>query len=111
MEEINWNEVIESNILILKENETVQVKFLDNGFIDSVEIIDKKTNKTKTIKKYVFQVVNLSDNKKMELSTLASRLMSQLKLFNPLKGKSLNVNKFRTGTDDFDIDFRVSQIK
>ena len=111
MEEINWDTVIESNILILKDNETIQVKFLDNGFIDSVEITDKKTNKTKTIKKYVFQVVNLSDNKKMELSTLASRLMGQLKLFNPLKGKSLNVNKFRTGTDDFDVDFRVSQIK
>lgn len=111
MEEINWDTIVDSDILILKENETIQIKFLDNGFIDSVDIVDKKTNKTKTIKKYVFRVINLLDNKKMEFSTLASRLMGQLKVFKPIKGKSLNVNKFRTGTEDFDVDFRVSQIK
>ena len=111
MEEINWDKVIESNALILKENETVQVRFLDNGFVGSADIVNKLTNKTKTIKKYVFQVVNLADNRKMELSTLATRLMGQLKLFKPLKGKSLNVNKFRIGSDIYDIDFRVSQIK
>lgn len=111
MEEINWDTVVESNILILKENETVQVKFLDNGFIDSIDIHDETTDKIKKVKKYIFQVLNLSDNKKMELSTLATRLMSQLKLFKPLKGKSLNINKFRNGPDVFDIDFRVSQIK
>jgi len=111
MEEINWENIVESNLLILNENETVQIKFLDNGFIDSADIVDKLTKKTKTIKKYVFQVVNLADNRKMELSTFANRLMGQLKLLKPLKGKSLNINKFRTGQEDYDVDFRVSLIK
>ncbi|MHA1292211.1 MAG: hypothetical protein ACTSQJ_06035 [Promethearchaeota archaeon] len=111
MSKINWNDIAESNILILKENETVQVKFLDNGIVDTASIIDKKTNQTKEIKKYVFKIVDLADNKEKELSTLATRLMIQLKPFNPLKDKSLYINKFRTGVDVFDVDFRVSEIQ
>lgn len=111
MPEINWDNIKESDILILKENETVQVQFLNNGIPDSTDITDTKTNKIKTINRYTFKIIDLSDNRKKELSTLATRLMIQLKLFKPLKNKKLNINKFRTGQDSFDIDFRVSEIQ
>lgn len=108
---IDWNKISESNILILKENETVQVKFLDNGKQESTDITDKTTGKTKEIDKFVFQIIDLSDGKAKELSTLANRLMIQLKAFKPLKDKSLNINKFRFGSDVFDVDFKISEIK
>jgi len=111
MPKIEWDKIQKSNVLILKENETIQVQFLDNGSHESADIIDKRTNETKKIDKYVFQIIDLSDNEKKELSTLASRLMIQLKPFKPLKDKKLNINKFRTGSDVFDVDFRVSEIK
>ena len=111
MSTINWDNIKASDVLILKENETAQVKFLDNGTLDSATITDKTTNQTKDIKKFVFSVMDLSDNKKKELSTLAMRLMIQLKPFKPLKDRKLNINKFRFGQDVFDVDFRVSEIQ
>lgn len=111
MPKIDWNSISESNVLILKENETAQVKFLDEGSHETTEITDKATNELKTIDKYVFKVVDLSDNKKKELSTLSNRFMVVLKsLKPPFKDRSFNINKFRFGADDYDIDFRMTEI-
>ena len=85
MTKINWNEIQESNALILKENEPIRVKFLDNGNKEPYEITDKQTGVKKTITKYVFNVIDLNDNFEKEFSTLANRLMTQLKEFIPLK--------------------------
>lgn len=108
---INWDDITESDILILKENEPISVKFLNNGMIDETEVLDKKTDKMKIINKYVFKVIDTTDNEEKEFSTLANRLMTKLKQFNPLIDKVLLINKFKTGPDVFDVDFEVSQIK
>lgn len=112
MPKIDWNKVQESNILILKENEPIRVKFIDNGISAMETIIDKRTEKEKEVEKFVFEVQDLNDdNVEKEFSTLATRLKVLLKQYIPLKDKSLNINKFRTGADDFDIDFKVSLIE
>ena len=111
MTKINWNEIQESNALILKENEPIKIRFLDNGNKEPYEIIDKQTEKTKTITKYVFNVIDLNDNIEKEFSTLANTLMTKLKEFIPLKDKSIIINKFKTGFTDFDINFKVSLIE
>jgi len=108
---INWSEIEVSNALILKENEIIRVKFLDNGNVMDYELTDKQTGLTKIVDKYYFDVMDLSNNQEKEFSTLATRLMILLKQFNPLKDKSLNINKFRTGSDTFDIDFKISLIE
>ena len=110
MVKIDWDKIAESNALILKENETVQIKFLNNGSQGTTEIIDSKTNEPKTIDKYEFDIIDLSNNTAKELSIIQRRLMFLLKEFKPLKDKSFNVNKFRTGTGQFDVDFRISEI-
>ena len=111
MVKIDWNKIEKSNALILKENESIRIAFLDNGNEESYEIIDKQTNEKKTITKYVFQVINLRDNSKKEYSTLAMSLMNHLKPYIPLKDKKVSIAKFRTGPTDFDIDFKVEQIE
>lgn len=110
MGKIDWDKIAESNALILKENEAVQVRFLNNGSQGTTEIIDKKTNEPKTIDKYEFDVMDLSDNIEKELSVIQRRLMFLLKEFKPLKDKTFSINKFRTGTGQFDVDFRISEI-
>jgi len=111
MPKIDWNKIEISNDLILKENESIRVAFLDNGNVDSYDITDKQTNQIKTIDKYSFKVINLNDNSEKDFSTLASGLINKLKPFNPLKDKSLSISKFRTGATDFDIDFKVELIE
>jgi hypothetical protein len=111
MPKINWNEIEVSNAIILKENEIIRVKFLDNGTMDDYEIFDNTTEKIKVITKYSFSVIDLSNNQERELSIIQSRLMNLLKEYQPLKDKSLNINKFRTGMEIFDIDFKVSLIE
>ena len=111
MPKIDWNKIEKSNALILKENEPLKVRFLDEGSVDDYKLIDKKTNEKKIVDKYSFQVVNLANNEKKELSTLAITLMLRLKDFKPLKDKSLTINKFKTGYSDFDVDFKVSLIE
>lgn len=111
MTKINWNEIKESNILILKEKEPAKVKFLDNGSVDVIEILDKRTEKLKKVNKFTFKVIDLNDNTEKEISTLSSRLMNQLKEHLPLKDKSFNIMKFSTGYDDFDKDFKVNIIE
>ena len=111
MPKIDWNKIEKSNALILKENEPLQVKFLGNGSVDDYELTDKKTNEKKTVDKYSFEVINLANNEKKELSTLALTLMLRLKKYQPLKDKSLTINKFKTGYTDFDVDFKVSLIE
>lgn len=108
---INWDDISESDILILKENEPISVQFLDDGMIDETEVLDKKTDKMKKINKYVFRVIDTTDNEEKEFSTLANRLMTKLKEFNPLTDKIMLINKFKTGSDVFDVDFEVSLIK
>lgn len=108
---IDWNKIEQSNALILKENEPLRVKFLDNGDVDDYELIDKETNEKKIVDKYSFDVINLANNEKKILSTLALTLMLRLKEYQPLKDKSLTINKFKTGFSNFDVDFKVSLIE
>lgn len=111
MPKIDWNKIQASNILVLNDNQPIRIKFLDEGSETTHELVDKRTQKAKTVPKYVFNVIDLNDdNKEKELSTLAITLMLRLKPFLPLKNKSLTINKFRTGADDFDVDFRVALI-
>ena len=100
--EIVWSNIKESNTLILKENETINVKFLDNGYIEEHEIIDDTTNEAKEIDKYIFEVKDLDDNKKKELSFIQNRAIVKLKAFNPLKDKSFSIRKFSFGNGKFD---------
>jgi len=111
MPKIDWNKIEISNDLILKENESIRIQFLNEGSVDSYDITDKQTNKVKTIKKYLFEVLNLNDNSEKDFSTLASGLMNKLKPFVPLKNKKMTISKFRTGATDFDIDFTVELIE
>lgn len=110
MAKIDWDKIAESNALILKENEAVRVKFLSNGSQGTTDIIDKATNESKTIDKYTFEVMDLADNVEKELSVIQRRLMFVLKDYKPLKDKSFNINKFRTGSGQFDVDYKISEI-
>lgn len=100
----------EAKIVFLKENETVRVKFLDNGVPEDTEITDKNSNIKKVITKFVYEVIDLSDNQKKELSTLSTRLIRKLGAFYPLKDKSLSIRKFKFGNTDFDVDFQVEPL-
>ena len=111
MTKIDWNKIEKSNALILKDNEPIRIKFLDNGNVDDYELIDKKTDKQKIVPKYFWKVIDLTNNQEKEFSTLAMTLMTKLKEYQPLKDKSLNINKFKTGFTDFDVDFKVSLIE
>jgi len=111
MPKIDWSKIEKSNDLILKENESIKVKFLNNGNSKAYDITDKHTNKVKTITKYVFSVIDLNDNNEKKFSTLANTLMTYLKQYIPLKDKKIIINKFRTGPTDFDINFKVSLIE
>ena len=111
MPKINWNEIEISNDLILKENESIKIAFLDNGNQEAYEITDKQTNEKKTITKYSFKVLNLNDNSEKDFSTLASGLMNLLKPLIPLKDKRMIISKIRTGLTDFDIIFKVQIIE
>ena len=111
MPKINWNEIQESNALILKNNEPIRITFLNNGNKETMEIFDKKTEKLKTISKYSFDVLDLSDNTEKELSIIQNTLMTKLKVFIPLKDKRITINRFRTGISEFDIDYKVSLIE
>lgn len=111
MPKIDWNKIQESNALILKDNEPIRVRFLDNGLTESMEIFDKKTEKLKTIDKYSFDVLDLTDNTEKELSIIQTTLMTKLKYFIPLKDKEIIINRFRTGISEFDIDYKVSLIE
>jgi len=107
---IDWNKIEKSNALILKENESINIQFLDNGSQETTDIIDKRTGKQKTVDNYVFQVINLNNDSEKEYSTLSMTLMNYLKPFNPLKDKKMSIRKFRTGVTDFDIDFEIRLI-
>lgn len=111
MTKINWNEIQESNALILKDNEPIKVTFLNNGIQEPYEIFDNRTQKLKTITKYSFDVLDLLDNTEKELSIIQATLMTKLKEFNPLKDKSMTINRFRTGMTEFDIDYKVAIIE
>ena len=111
MPKIDWKKIQESNALILKDNEPIRVRFLNEGFTESMEIFDKKTEKFKTIDKYSFEVLDLSDNTEKELSVIQMTLMNKIKLFIPLKDKELAINRFRTGITEFDIDYKISLIE
>lgn len=111
MPKINWSEIQESNALILKENEPIRIRFLNNGNKEPYEIFDKKTEKLKTITKYSFDVLNLNDNTEKELSIIQTTLMTKLKEFIPLKDKEITINRFRTGISEFDIDYKISLIE
>ena len=110
MPKIDWNKIEKSNVLILKENEQINIQFLDNGRQETIEIIDKRTNKPKTVDNYVFQVINLNNDDEKEYSTLSMTLMNYLKPHIPLKDKKMSIRKLRIGADDFDIDFEVRLI-
>lgn len=107
---LDWDNITESDLLILKENDTISITFKDNGAIDDIDVYDEKTESTKTVDKYVFKVIDKADGKEKEFSTLANRLMNKLKEFKPLKDKTLVINKFRFGKATFDIDYKVSQL-
>lgn len=107
---IDWSEIKESNALIHKDG-IVSITFLDNGSYDMTEILDKKTNKPKEVKKYFWSVIDLSDNEAKEYSTLSNKLLNLLKEFKPLKDKSFRINKFKTGMSDFAVDFKIEQMK
>jgi len=112
MVKLDWNSIQKSNDLILKTNEPIRIKFLDNECsVDDYEIIDKKTNEKKIVDKFTFQVLDLDTNKEKEFSTLANPLMVLIKEFIPLKNKSITINKFKTGYTDFDIDYEVKLIE
>ena len=111
MVKIDWNKIEKSNALILKENESIRVAFLDNGNHESYEITDKRTNESKIVDKYSFSVIDLNDNNEKVFSTLANTLMTLLKPHIPLKDKKMSISKFRTGITDFDIDFKVELIE
>lgn len=103
---IDWSEITESNALIHKEG-IVSISFLDNGNFEMESIIDKNTNKPKDVKKYFWSVLDKSDKIEKVYSTLSNKLMNLLKEFKPLKDKSFRINKFKTGTRDYDVDFKV----
>lgn len=107
---INWNEITESNALIHKDG-IVSITFLDNGNLEMESIMDKKTDKPKEVKKFYWSVIDMSDNTEKIYSTLSNKLMILLKEFNPLKDKSFRINKFKTGTRDYDVDFKVELIE
>jgi len=111
MPKIDWSKIQESNALILKDNEPIRITFLNNGITEPYEIFDKKTEKPKTIDKYSFDVLDLTDNTEKELSIIQNTLMTKLKAFIPLKDKSITINRFRTGISEFDVDYKVALIE
>jgi hypothetical protein len=90
----------DSNIF-LKENTPIALTFLDNGMVDDYNLNGK------IIDKFIFRVIDLSDNKEKELSSLSKRFIKACKPFAPLKDKSLLIRKFRFGPTEFDIDFEI----
>lgn len=108
MSEINWDDIQESNILVLKENDTIDIIFLDNGIKTTTKIFDKRTNKEKTIPIYVFSVSDVKDNNEVkEFSIIQTTLMTKLKDYLPLMEKHLSIHKKRIGLTEFDIDYDI----
>ena len=110
MVKIDWNKIEKSIDIILKENVPMEITFQDNGSVEPYEITDKQTNETKTVNKYIFDVIDKENNPRM-FSTLSMILMTHLKSFNPLKDKTITINKFRTGITDFDIDYKIALVE
>jgi len=105
---INYNEIKESNNLILKDNQTIQVEFLDDGIIDDVMFDDGDTSD-----KYVYQVKDLNDDNKVKIfSIIQMTLLTKLVGKPPKspKGMKFSISRFRTGTGKFDVDYRVTKI-
>lgn len=110
--QIDYDKINESNLLVHKTGNSIRIKFLDEGTIDTMEITDKDTNETKTIEKYVYQVLDLSDNKQKEYSSLSTRFVLEAKKYIPLKNKSFSILKYQFGTNPkFDIDYEFTIIK
>ncbi len=109
-EKIDYEKIVESEVLVLKTGNSIRVKFLDNGYLDTTEIIDKTTNEIKTIDKYTYSVLDLSDNKQKEFSSLGTRFILRIKPFLPIPNKSFNIRKFQFGLTKFDIDYEITPI-
>ena len=107
---IDWNGINESNALIHKEG-LVNIMFIDNGKVEIIEIIDSNTEKIKDVKKYFWKVIDISDKQEKEYSTLSMTLLNLLKPFNPLKNKTFQINKYRTGNGIFDVNFEIKEVK
>lgn len=109
---IDWKTIEESNILVLKTGLTIRIKFLDNGVQDSTEIFNRQTKELDTVEKYIFQVLDLSDNKEKEFSLIGkgNRCMTKLKDYQPVKDKEFTINKFSFGKDEFDVDYNITQL-
>ena len=107
-----WDEIQETNVLVLKENDTIDIMFLDEGKKDSTIIFDKRLDKDKEIPKYVFNVSDLKDNGQVkEFSIIQMTLMNQLKEYLPLSEKHFNIHKKRVGLSEFDIEYDVLLIE
>lgn len=107
---IDYNKITESNILVLKTGNSIRVKFLDEGYLNETEITDKQTKEVKTIDKYIYNVIDLIDDKQKEFSTLATRFIVAIKPFLPITNKSFNIRKYQYGLTQFDIDFEITPI-
>lgn len=104
---IDWNKIEESNILVQKDNEEVNIQFLNEGFVEQYEV-----SKDVFIPKYVFDVKDLDDdNKEKEWSILSNRGINKIKALAPLKGKKYNVLKDAYGNEVFDKDYHFTPIK
>lgn len=108
---IDYEKIEKSNILVLKTGNSVRVKFLNDGWIDNTTITDKETNETKEVDQFIYDVIDLTDNRQKELSFLAKTFTLRIKEYLPLKDKSFNISKYQSGTDPkFDIDFKITPI-
>ena len=103
--EFNWNNIKESNELIISEGKTVRIRFLNNDVnTDKIDIKGKEKNK------YIFDILNLFNQKEMEFGIISNPLMNELKKYQPLENKEFSIRKYRVGASEFDIEYELNHL-
>jgi hypothetical protein len=104
--EIVYENIIESNLLVQNDNTTIRVEFLNNGFIDEVEL-----DSGKIVDSYIYGVKDLDDSEKeKEWSTLSTRAVRILGSFMPLKGKRFSIRKYTTSDKPTDKYYDINEM-
>lgn len=104
--EIVYENIAESDTLVQADNTTIRVEFLNNGYIDDVELDDG----TK-VDGYFYDVLDMDDgNKEKVWSTLSKRAVLALKEHLPLIGKKFRIRKYTTSDKQTDKYYEVSEI-